>query len=73
LTKQGTPTTAGHVQTIKSKIRRRRRRRVVKEVAQKTGISLTDVKAAISLLKVCGSAAAAKEALAAAVQIKAML
>jgi hypothetical protein len=76
LTKQGVTITAGHVANIKSKskIRRRRRRRVVKEVVEKRGIGIKEIKAALALLKVCeGAAAPAKEALAAAIEIRGML
>ncbi len=75
LTKNGITITAAHVTTIKSKskIRRRRRRRAVKAVAEKTGIGVADIKAALGFLKACGSTEAAKEALAAAIQIKAMV
>ena len=69
LTKQGIKITVGHVANIKSK----KRRRAVKAVVEKRGVGIPEIKAALALLKVCGTAGAAKEALAAAEEIKAMV
>ena len=52
------------------KSRRRKRRRVVKEVVEKTGIGLPEIKAALTYLKAVGSVSVAKQAFAAAVDIK---
>ena len=43
---------------------------MVKAVVEKTGIGIPEIKAGLALLKVCGSVTAAKEALAAAEEIK---
>jgi len=71
LTKQGIKITVGHVANIKSKSKKRRR--AVKAVVEKRGVGIPEIKAALALLKVCGTAGAAKEALAAAEEIKAMV
>jgi len=71
LTKEGIKITVGHVSNIKSKIKRRRR--AVKKVVEKRGVGIPEIKAALALLKACGTASAAKEALAAAEEIKAMV
>ncbi len=77
LTKQGVEINAGHVSTIKTQAKRRRRarRRVVLVVVEKTGggVDIPQIKAALALLKICENAKAAKEALAAAEDIKKML
>jgi hypothetical protein len=72
LTKEGITINAGHVSTIKtqSKKRRRAKRKVVKAVVAKTGIGIPEIKAGLALLKVCGTVSAAKEALVAAEEIK---
>jgi hypothetical protein len=75
LTKEGIKITAGHVSTIKTqaKKRRRARRQVVETVVAKAGIGVPEIKAALGCLKVCGSVGVAKEALAAAQDIKKMV
>ena len=50
-----------------------KRRRVVKAAVAKSGVGIPEVKAALALLKACGSDGAVKEALAAAREIKAMV
>ena len=71
LTKQGIEITRGHVSNIRSKSRKRRR--AVRAVSAKSGVGIPELKAAFAFLKACGSASAAKEALAAAEEIKAMV
>lgn len=71
LTKQGIQVTPNLVATVKAK--KQKRRQVVKEVVEKRGVGIPEIKAALACLKVCGSVAAAKEALAAAEEIKKML
>ena len=71
LTKQGTPITTGYVYNIKNKSKKRRR--AVKAVVAKRGVGIPEIKAALALLKVCETAGAAKQALAAAQEIKAMV
>jgi hypothetical protein len=71
LTKAGTPITANYVANIKSKSKKRRK--AVKAVVKKSGVSIPEIKAALALLKICETAGAAKEALAAAQEIKAMV
>ena len=71
LTKEGIKITAGHVSTIKTQSKKRRR--AVKKVVAKRGVGIPEIKAALALLKACGTADAAKEALAAAEEIKAMV
>ena len=71
LTKQGTKITPGHVSNIKSKSKKRGR--AVKAVSATSGVGIPEIKAAFAFLKACGSAKAAKEALAAAEEIKAMV
>ncbi|MGO8752327.1 MAG: hypothetical protein ACLQNE_40835 [Thermoguttaceae bacterium] len=70
LTKQGISITANHVGTIKAKSRKRRS--AVKAVVTKSGLGIPELKLAMGLLKACGSVAAAKEALVAADEIKAI-
>ena len=70
LSKQGIPITANHVGNIKAKSRKRRS--AVKAVATKSGVGIPELKIAMGLLKACGSLAAAKEALGAADEIKAI-
>ncbi len=72
LRQQGIDITPGHVSTIRTqrKKRRRARRQAVQEVVEKKGIGVPEIKAALGLLKLCGSPGAAKEALAAAMEIK---
>jgi hypothetical protein len=71
LTKAGTPITTAYVYNIKNKSNKRRR--TVKAVVAKSGVGIPEVKAALALLKACGSSKAAKEALAAAEEIKTMV
>ncbi len=71
LGKKGIEVSAAYVATIKSTSKKRRR--AVKTVVAKTGVGIPEVKAALALLKVTGSAEAAKAALAAAEEIKAMV
>jgi len=71
LTAKGIKVTANLVANIKA--RTAKRREVVKTVVTKTGVGVPEIKAALGLLKVCGSVSAAKEALAAAEDIKAMV
>jgi hypothetical protein len=71
LTKQGIEITRGHVSNIRSKSKKRRR--AVRSVSAKSGVGIPEIKAAFAFLKACGSAGAAKEALAAAEEIKAMV
>ncbi len=71
LTKQGTKISSGHVANIKSKSKQRRR--AVKTVRAKRGVSVPEIKAALALIKASGSASAAKEAVSAAEEIRAMV
>lgn len=71
LTKAGTPITTAYVYNIKNK--GNTRRRAVKAVVVKSGVGIPEVKAALALLKACGSDSNVKEALAAAKEIKAMV
>jgi arginine repressor len=70
LAKQGVEVTPNLVATVKAK--KQKRRQVVKEVVEKRGVGIPEIKAALACLKVCGSVAEAKEALAAAEEIKKM-
>ena len=67
LKKEGVEVTAGYVASIKSK--GKRRRTAVHQVVEKTGIGISEIKAAISLLKLTNGMAGAKEALASALEI----
>ena len=71
LAKKGITVTVGLVTNVKSKSKKRRRavKQVVAAVAP-TGIGVTEIKAAFSFLKAVGSVAVAKQALAAAAEIK---
>lgn len=71
LTKQGINISSQYVANIKSKSKKKGR--AVRAVGAKRGVGIPEIKAALSLIKVCGSTAAAKEALAAADEIRAML
>jgi len=69
--KQGFETTLKYVTKLKST--RRRRRKAVKQVVAAvapTGIGVQEIKAALSFIKGVGSVDAAKQALAAAIEIK---
>ncbi len=70
LAAKGIEVTPNFVAIIKA--RGTKRREVVKTVVSQRGIGIPEIKAALGLLKVCGGVAAAKEALAAAEEIKAM-
>jgi hypothetical protein len=82
LAKAGVKLTANHVANIRAKNKKsgRRRRRgkgtaapAAAPAAAKRGVSIAELKAALNLLKVCEGLAAAREALAAAHEIKAMV
>ncbi len=72
LWQQGIEISRAYVSIIRgnSKKRRRARRRAVNEVVEKRGVGIPEIKAALGLIKVCGGLAEAKEALAAAEQIR---
>ena len=75
LSKQGIKMLPDYVATVKSNMKgekgkRKRRQQAAEVVAVKTGIGVTDIKAAFVLLKHCGGLAQAKEALAAAAEIQ---
>lgn len=67
LKKEGVEVTAGYVASIKSK--GKRRRKAVRQVVEKTGMGVAEIKAAISLLKLTDGMVGAREALAAAQEI----
>ena len=71
LAKQGMSITAAYVSKIKST--GRKRGRPPGSVTATPGVGIPEVKAALALIKACGSPRAAKKALAAAVQIKALV
>ena len=71
LTKKGVPISALYVANIKATTKKKRR--AVKRVVAQTGVGIPEIKAALGLLKACGSAAAARQALAAAEDIKKMV
>ena len=78
LTKQGIKVSPNYVSTVKGGMKarkgKRKRRMQAAEVASvKTGIGISEIKAAFGLLKHCGSIALAKEALAAAAEIQKIL
>ncbi len=64
----GIKVTTNLVATLKA--RTAKRREVVKTVVSQTGVGIPEIKAGLALLKVCGTVAVAKEALAAAEEIK---
>ena len=72
LGKQGITITVGYVRTIKAKHKTRRRavKQVVENVVTKGGVGIPEIKAAFSFLKAVGSVDVAKQALAAAIDIK---
>ena len=72
LAEQGITITANYVGTIKAKSKRRRRavKKVVENVVAEGGVGVPEIKAAFTFLKAAGSVAVAKQALAAAVEIK---
>jgi len=71
LAKKGIAITTNYVANIKATSKKRRR--AVKKVVAKRGVGIPEIKAALGLLKVCGSIKAANEALAAAYEIKEMV
>jgi hypothetical protein len=71
LAKEGISITAAYASKIKST--GRKRGRPVGSVSAKPGVGIPEVKAALALIKACGSPRAAKKALATAVQIKALV
>jgi arginine repressor len=72
LAAQGITVTPNYVGTIKAKSKRRRRavKQVVENVVAEGGVGVPEIKAAFAFLKATGSPAVAKEALAAALEIK---
>ena len=68
LAKKGVTVTAGLVTTVKSK--HTKRRKAVKQVVAQGVVGIPEIKAAFAFLKAAGSVAVAKQALAAAVEIK---
>ena len=71
LAAEGIAVTAQYVSKIKSTPRKRGRQ--AGAVTPKPTVGIPEVKAALALIKACGSPRAAKKALAAAVQIKALV
>ena len=75
LKKQGITMAPDYVATVKGNMKgrkgkRKRRQKAAEVMAVKTGVGVPEIKAAFLLLKQCGSLALAKEALAAASEIK---
>ena len=71
LAEQGVTITVGYVRTIKAKSKRRRAvKKVVENVVAEGVVGIPEIKAAFAFLKATGSVALAKQALAAAVEIK---
>jgi hypothetical protein len=68
LAKQGIAIKIGYVRTIKAK--KNKRRRAVRTVVTEAGIGIPEVKAALAFIKLTGSMAAAKQALAVAQEIR---
>ena len=68
LAKKGITITANYVGNIKAT--HNKRRRAVRKVVAEGGVGIPEVKAALTFLKVTGSVAAAKQALAVAQEIK---
>ena len=68
LAKEGLSITVGYVRTIKAK--HKTRRRAVKQVVAEGIVGIPEIKAAFAFLKAVGSVAMARQALAAAVEIK---
>jgi hypothetical protein len=71
LADQGIKVSLNYISTLKA--RKQKRRQVVQAVVEQRGIGVSDIKAALECLKVCGSVGVAKEALAAAADIKKMV
>ena len=72
LAKQGITITANYVGNIKATHKKRRKavKTVVENVVAEGGVGVPEIKAAFAFLKAAGSVAVAKQALAAAVEIK---
>ena len=75
LTKKGIEVSPNYVSSVKSNItakkgKRKRRQTAATAMSVKTGVGIPEIKAAFALLKHCGSLTGAKNALAAAVEIK---
>ncbi len=72
LQQQGIEISRAYISIIRrnSKKRRRARRQAVKEVVEKRGVGIPEIKAALGLIKACGGLGEAKEALAAAEEIR---
>jgi hypothetical protein len=68
LAKKGITITASYVGNIKAT--HNKRRRAVRKVVAKGGVGIPELKAALAFLKVTGSVAAAKQALAVAQEIR---
>jgi hypothetical protein len=68
LAKKGIAITANYVGNIKSK--HNKRQRAVRKVVTKGGVGIPEVKAALAFIKLTGSVAAAKQALAVAQEIR---
>jgi hypothetical protein len=68
LAKRNIAVTANLVTTVKSK--HNKRRRAVRKVVAKGGVGIPEVKAALAFIKLTGSVAAAKQALAVAQEIR---
>ena len=68
LARQGISVTANLVTTVKSKHNKRRRAR--RQVVATAGVGIPEIKAALTFLKAVGSIATAKQALAAAEEIR---
>ena len=71
LAKKGITVTANLVTTVKAK--HKKRRRVVKNAVATGGIGIPEIKAALAFIKLTGSVAAAKQALAVAQEIRAIV
>lgn len=71
LSKKGITISSNYISIIKSKSKTRRK--AVKRVVARRGIGIPELKAAIALLKVTGSVAAATDALTAAQEIREMI
>jgi len=71
LAKKGISTTANYVSNLKAKHNTRSRAR--KTVVAKGGVGIPEVKAALAFLKLTGSTSAAKQALAVAQEIRAIV
>jgi hypothetical protein len=71
LAKRGISTTVNYVSNLKAS--HNQRRRAVRKVVAKGGIGIPELKAALALIKVAGSVAAATQALAVAREIRAVI